>query len=147
MAWGKLTPSWCAVKLRALLSLLVVGALLVPAACLPLPPTPPPIKVPSKVITEDGYEFYVYGLKLPGSSQELKFKEAGTTTWLPLAIVRIITFLGAEEDSFRRADIILRSGERLRGDLYIGTLIEGSTDEGYWNSPLANIRQVGMGMD
>ena len=46
-------------------------------SCNPTPPPTPIIKTPSKVITEAGLEFFVWRLKLPGSSQELKLKQAG----------------------------------------------------------------------
>ncbi len=145
MTWGKLRTSWYPAKLRGLLNLFLGAALLAAVACAtPSKPTPP-LKIPSKVITEEGYEFYVFGLKLPGSSQELKLKEGGTTTWVPLSILRIITFTGPADERFRPAEIILISGEKLKGDLYVGQLIEGTTDEGYWNISLNKIRQIGMG--
>lgn len=145
MAWGKLTKSCYAKKPTALLCLLLGLALLVTAACIQKRTPSPTIKTPSKVITEEGIEFSIFGLKLPGNSQELKLKEGGATTWLPLSIVLVITFTGPELDQFRPADIILTSGEKLRGDLFVGTLIEGTSDVGYWNMPLAKIKQIGMG--
>ena len=88
MAWGKLKISWFPGKFIALLSLLLTALLLTASSCgLPTPPTPPP-KVPSIVTTEEGIEYSVYALKLPGTSQELKFKKGGATTWLPLSIIK-----------------------------------------------------------
>ncbi len=141
-----MTTSRYPTKLTALLSLFLTAALLA-AACAPPPKaaTPPPIRTPSKVITEEGIEFSVYGLKLPGTSQELKLKKGGATTWLPLSVIEVITFSGPEDDRFRPADIVLTSGEKLTGDLFVGQIIEGTTDLGYWNISLIKVRQLGMG--
>lgn len=146
MAWGKLRRSWYPGKPRAPLSLFLAMVLLAAAACAPTP-TPPSsrIKTPSKVITEEGVEFSVWGLKLPGSSQELKMKQGGAKTWVPLSIIRVITFTGPEDERFRLAQIFLTSGERLSGPLFVDQIIEGTTDLGYWNMPLRDVRQVGIG--
>jgi hypothetical protein len=145
MAWGRLRASSYVAKLTALLSLLFAAALLSASSCGPPPPPSPPLKVPSIVTSEGGIEFSVYGLKLPGTSQELKLKQALATTWVPLSIIRVITFTGPEADRFRPALISLTSGERFCGELFADQLIEGTTDVGYWNMPLAQIRQIGMG--
>lgn len=145
MAWGKLTTSSFPAKLRALFSLILAAALLTASSCGPLPPPTPTIKTPSKVITEAGVEFYVWRLKLPGSSQELKLKQTGATTWVPLSVIGVITFTGPETDRYRPADIWLISGERLQGELFVDLIIEGTTDLGYWNMPLAKVRQIGLG--
>ncbi len=147
MTWGKLRTSWYSAKLRGLLNLFLGSALLAAVACATPPKPEPPIKTPSKIITMDGYEFFVFGLKLPGSSQELKLKEGDTTTWVPLAIMRVVTFTGPEDERFRPAEIVLISGEKLKGDLFVGQLIEGTTDEGYWNIFLNKVRQIGMGAE
>ncbi len=144
MTWGQLRTSWYPAKLRTLLSLLV-GAALLAAACASPPKEPPPIKIPSKVITEEGVEYFVFGLKLPGTSQELKLKGGGTTTWVPLSVIEVITFAGPDDDQFRPAELILTSGEKLKGDLFTGQIIEGNTDLGYWNMPLGKVRQIGFG--
>jgi hypothetical protein len=144
MARGRSTTSWYPAK--TLLSLLLMAVLLSTAACLAAKPKPPPpLKTPSKVITEEGIEFFVYGLKLPGTSQELKLRKGGSTTWLPLSLIEIITFTGQEEERFRPADIVLYSGEKLQGDLFVGQIIEGGTDLGYWNMSLSRVHQLGMG--
>lgn len=145
MACGKPSASSFPAKLIALFSLILAAALLTAPSCGPkLPPTPT-IKTPSKVITEDGLEFYVWRLKLPGSSQELKLKQAGATTWMPISIINVITFTGPEMERYRPAEIYLTSGERLQGDLFVDLLIEGNTDLGYWNMPLVKVRQIGLG--
>lgn len=145
MAWGRLRASSYLAKLTMLFSLLLAAALLSASSCGLSTPPSPPHKVPSIVSTEEGIEFSVYGLKLPGTSQELKLRKGGATTWVPLSIIRVITFTGPEEDRFRPALISLTSGERFTGELFTDQLIEGTTDVGYWNMPLAQIRQIGMG--
>ncbi len=145
MAWGRLRASSYVAKLTALLSLILAAALLSASSCNRTPPRTPIIKTPSKVITEAGIEFYVWRLKLPGSSQELKLKQAGSTTWVPLSVIQVITFTGPETDRYRSADIFLTSGERLQGDLFVDLIIEGSTDLGYWNMSLTKVRQIGLG--
>ncbi len=146
MTWGKLKTSRYRTRLRGILGLGLAAVLLATAACIP-PSNPKPlqIRVPSKVITEEGIEYFVFGLKLPGSSQELKFKSGETTTWLPLSAIGVITFTGPEDDRFRPADIVLFSGENLKGNLFVGQIIEGTTDLGYWNMPLGKARQIGFG--
>jgi hypothetical protein len=145
MARRKLRVSCYPVKLTAFFSLFLGAVLLAATACTPLPKAPPPIKTPSKVITEGGYEFFVYGLKLPGSRQEVKLKKDDTLTWLPLSTVQFITFTGPEADRFRPADIMLLGGEKLQGELFVDQIIEGTTDLGYWNTRMANVRQISMG--
>lgn len=147
MTWGKLRAASFPAKLTALLSLLLAAVLLTASSCGPPPPKPPPLKIPSKVITEGGVEFYVYGLKLPGTSQELKLKQAGATTWVPLSIIQYVMFTGPEFDRYRPANLVLTSGDKLQGDLFSDQLIEGTTDVGYWNITLRDVRQLGLGED
>ncbi len=148
MTWGKLKTSRYRTRLRAILGLGLAAVLLATAACIP-PSNPKPlqIRVPSKVITEEGIEYFVFGLKLPGSSQELKLKGGQTTTWVPLSIMQVITVTGPEDDQFRPAELILTSGEKLKGDLFVGQIIEGTTDVGYWNMPMKKVRQIGFGQE
>jgi hypothetical protein len=147
MAWGNMRKSWYPSKFTAPLSLLLATALLLAAACAtPKPPPSPPItKSPSKVITEDNTLYFVWGLKLPGTSQEVKLKNGRALTWVPLSIIRVITVTGPEDNQYRPAQIFLNSGERLTGDLFVDQLIEGTTDVGYWNISLQAVKQVGMG--
>ena len=120
--------------------------LLAVAACAPLPPTKPTvIRTPSKVISEAGLEFFVYELKFPGTKQEFKMRQGGGLIWLPLSIVSFVRFSGPEEDNYRQAEVVLTSGERVQGELYVGQLIEGTTDVGYWNLSLKNVRNLAMG--
>jgi hypothetical protein len=129
-----------------LLGGLLVAVLLVVAACAPLAPPPPPTtKIPSKVISEGGMRFLVYGLKFPGTSQDLKMREGGALFWLPLSIVQGVQLSGPELDNYRQAEVVLTSGERFRGELFVGQLIEGTTDVGYWNLSLKEVRSLVMG--
>jgi len=126
--------------------LLFLIAALTFAACAPQQTPPPaPLATPSKVITEEGIEFYVWGLKLPGTNQILRLRAGGALTWLPLNIVGVVGFSGPATDGFRQADINLISGEKVHGELYVGHLIEGDTDLGYWNMPLERVRILSMG--
>lgn len=147
MAWGRLRAASFLAKLTALLSLGLAAALLTASSCGPPPPPAPPVKIPSVVITEEGVQFYVWSLKLPGTSQELKLKTGGTTTWLPLSLIEVVTFSGPEEERFRPADIVLTSGAKLKGNLFVDQIIEGNTDLGYWNMPLNRVKQVGLGQE
>jgi hypothetical protein len=97
------------------------------------------------VVTEAGYEYFVWGLKLPGTSQELKLKQAGSTTWVPLSAIKYVFFTGPEIDRYRQGKIVFTSGEKLEGDIFVDMLIEGTTDVGYWNIPLREVRQLGLG--
>lgn len=145
MVRKKLRVSGYRGKLSTFFSLLLGALLLTAGTCNPPPKASLPNRTPSKVITEEGYQFYVYGLKLPGSIQEVRLKKDETLTWLPLSIVQVITFTGPEAKRFRPADIILLGGERLQGELFVGQIIEGTTDLGYWNTQMGNVRQIGMG--
>jgi hypothetical protein len=137
--------SWWKLRTPFLAPLLLL--LLAVAACPPLPPPEPPVKTPSKVITEDGMEIFVYGLKLPGTRQEFKMREGESLLWIPLNLVQYLRFSGPEADQYRRAEITLTTGEKLRGELFVDHLIEGTTDVGYWNISLKNVRQLGMGAE
>jgi len=133
-------------NLTTLLGGLLVAVLLMVAACAPLAPPPPPTpKIPSKVISEGGMRFLVYGLKFPGTSQDLKMREGGALFWLPLSIVQGVQLSGPELDNYRQAEVVLTSGERFRGELFVGQLIEGTTDVGYWNLSLKEVRSLVMG--
>lgn len=145
MAWGKPSASSFPAKLTALLSVILGAILLTASSCGPLPPPTPKIKIPSKVVTEAGVEYFVYRLKLPGTSQELKLQQAGSTTWVPLSVIQYIFFAGPEVDRYRQGKIVLTSGERLEGDIFVDLLIEGTTDVGYWNIPLREVRQLSIG--
>ena len=79
--------------LRALVRLVVLAACLLPlSACAPNPKPPPPEPQASVVVTQDGMAFYVKGVRIPGTRQELRLKESGTLTWVPLEQVMGVWF-------------------------------------------------------
>ena len=135
--------------LRALALLAVVaGWLLALPACNPqAKKLPPPPVSPSMVITQDGTAFYVKGLRIPGTRQELRLRESGTLTWVPLEQVSAVRFTGPVQDTYRQAVITLTGGERLQGELYVNFLIEGTTDLGYWNMPMRKVASLNLAFD
>ncbi len=106
----------------------------------PLPPPQPP--VPSAVLTEGGVVFYVWNVRLPGTSQDLQLRQGGANTWLPLVQIRQVDFTGSEQDGFRQAVITLTTGEKTKGELAVNGLLEGMTDLGSWTIPLREVRQL-----
>ena len=135
--------------LRALALLAVVaGCLLALSACNPeAKKGPPPEVSPSVVITQGGTAYYVKTLRIPGTRQELRLRQSGTLTWVPLEQVSAVRFAGPIQDTYRQADIILTGGERLQGEVYVNFLIEGTTDLGYWNMPLSKVDRLNLAFD
>jgi hypothetical protein len=126
----------------------VAACLLALGACNPQALKPPPLPVsPSVVITQDGMAFYVKGLRIPGTRQELRLREGGTLTWVPLEQVSAVRFSGPVQDTFRQAVITLTGGERLQGEVYVNFLIEGTTDLGYWNMPMRKVESLNLAFD
>lgn len=89
--------------------------------------------------------YYVWGLKTPGTRQELKLREGGVSQWLQLALLQRLRFTGPVRDSYRPAEIYLTSGERIQAEVFVDHLIEGTTFLGYWNVPLAKVESLQMG--
>jgi hypothetical protein len=133
--------------MRGSLAVLLGVALLVVAACAPKIVPPPPITWPSRVVTQEGMAYYVRGLRLPGNRQELSLKEGGTQTWLSLSQILNLRFTGPERERYRPAEITLISGDKIRGELFVGQLVEGTTDLGYWNMPLKGVERLEMGTE
>jgi hypothetical protein len=135
--------------LRALTLLAVVaGCLMALSACNPQAKKGPPPEVsPSVVVTQDGTAFYVKGLRIPGTRQELRLKQNNTLTWVPLEQVSAVRFAGPVQDTYRQADIFLTGGERLQGEVYVNFLIEGTTDLGYWNMPMRKVDRLNLAFD
>jgi hypothetical protein len=132
------------------LALLAVFAGCFPAlsACNPQALKPPPPAVsPSMVVTQGGMAFYVKGLRIPGTRQELRLREGGTLTWVPLEQVLAVRFSGPVQDTYRQAVITLTGGERLQGEVYVNFLIEGATDLGYWNMPMSKVESLNLAFD
>jgi hypothetical protein len=135
--------------LRALALLAVVsGCLMALSACNPQAMKPPPLPVsPSMVVTRDGTAYYVKGLRIPGTRQELRLRESGTLTWVPLEQVSAVQFSGPIQDTYRQAVITLTGGERLKGEVFVNFLIEGTTDLGYWNMPMSKVASLNLAFD
>jgi hypothetical protein len=129
--------------------LALLALVLLAAACRskPLPPPPPPLSTPSKVISTEGVAYYVWQLRLTGTTQELLVKDGDAQIWLPLSIVQYLRFSGPEKDRYRQGEVVLISGEKVRGEVFVGQLLQGTTDVGYWNMPLSRVRQLGMGLE
>jgi hypothetical protein len=89
--------------------------------------------------------YEVWNLRLPGTKQDLKLKAAGTTTWIPLADVANVRFSGPIIEQYRPARVFLFRGGRLEGELFVDHIIEGTSDQGYWNMPIAQIEAIDMG--
>ena len=134
------------IRALALLAAIAVG-LLALSACNPMVKPPPPPVSPSMVITQDGMAFYVKGLRLPGTRQELCLRENSTLTWVPLEQVSAVVFSGPIRDAYRQAVITLTGGERLRGEVSVNSLIEGTTDLGYWNMPMSKVASLNLAFD
>jgi hypothetical protein len=106
---------------------------------------PAPEIWPSRVTTSEGMRYEVWNLRLPGTKQDLKLKAAGTTTWIPLFDVANIRFTGPILEQYRPARVFLLRGGRLEGELFVDHIIEGTSDQGYWNMPMAQIEAIDMG--
>jgi hypothetical protein len=134
--------AWALVTQGSFLALILTVFL---PACAPVV-VPPPVTHPSVVTSQEGVAFYVTGLKLPGTRQELRLKEGGAITWIPLAAIDQLRFTGPMHESYRPAIIVLTSGERVQSEVRVGDLLlEGVTDLGYWNMPLKKVIHLKMG--
>jgi hypothetical protein len=107
----------------------------------------PPVTFPSVVTTRAGLAYYVRGLRLPGTMQELKLKEGDTLTWVPLKQVSVVRFTKQVRNNYRPAIIYLTSAGHLQGDVFVDFLIEGTTDMGYWNMSMRDVESLEMGTD
>jgi hypothetical protein len=121
--------------------------LLALAACAPQAPPPPIPTWPSRVVSQDGLAFWVKGHRLPGTRQEFRVREGGTTQWLSLSLIQTMRFTGPVVEQYRPGEIMLLSGEKLHGEVFVGTLIQGYTELGYWNMPLSRVDRLDMGTE
>ncbi len=126
----------------------VACCFLVWTGCMPQnPETQPPATYPGVVVTRDGLSFYVKGLRIPGTRQELRLKEGDSLIWVPLEQLAVVRFTGPIRDTYRSAIIYLSGGDKLQGDVFVDFLIEGSTDMGYWNISLRKVESLQLGID
>jgi hypothetical protein len=121
------------------------ACLLMLYACNPQVKKPPPVIWPSLVITRDGMAYDVQRLRMTGTTQELRLKQGETTIWVPLQQVDQIRFSGQVRDRFRPVLIVLTTYEKLEGEIFVDFLIEGVTDQGYWNISMTNVESLVMG--
>ncbi|MFA5112021.1 MAG: hypothetical protein WC443_11485 [Desulfobaccales bacterium] len=137
---------WFRVTCLAGLVVFLGLGLLMPA-CAPKVKTPPGPTWPSEVTSREGMTFYVTGLRIPGTSQEIKIREGGSDIWLPLNQLVGIRFYGPVKDSYRQGQIVLTGGEIIKGELFVDFLIEGTTDLGYWNIPMSKVERLEVGTE
>jgi hypothetical protein len=131
-------------------SLCWVLALCLLTACAPrkLPPPPPAPTYPTRVITQDGLAFLVHRLRLPGTRQEITLRDGTAKQWLPLNLLQSVRFTGPTQGGYRPAEIVLISGDKMQGEVYVlNIIVEGSTDLGYWNMPLSRVERLDLGRD
>lgn len=124
------------------LSLWLAGML---GACAEVPVAPPAATWPSIVTSEEGVHYYISGLRVPGTRQEIRARKGTANLWIPLAQIRSVRFTGPGQEDFRPADITLSSGEVLRVEVETNLILEGRTDAGYWNMPLGSVASLQMG--
>jgi hypothetical protein len=108
---------------------------------------PAPEILPSRVVTSEGMRYEIWNLRIPGTKQEFKLKSAGTTTWIPLSEVANIRFSGPILEQYRPARIFLIKGGRLEGELLVNFILEGTSDQGYWNMPMNKVEALDLGSD
>ena len=125
----------------------VAAFLLLLSACTTKVVTPPPPTWPSEVVTQAGTAFYVRNLRLPGTFQDLRLKQGDSITWLPFDQVEAVLFTGPVQGVYRPAQIYLGGGGQVRGMLFVDVLIEGTTDQGYWNIPMSQVERLNMGTE
>jgi len=130
-------------KVLVLLACFACG-LLVAAGCRRVEMTPP-VTYPSVVTSRAGLAFFVRSLRIPGTLQELRLKQGGTLTWVPLKQVSAVRFVKPGRDNYRPAIIFLTDGGRLEGEVFVDFLIEGATDMGYWNMSMLEVERLEMG--
>ncbi len=128
--------------------IVVLGLLLTAflGACAEVPVAqPPPPAAPSVVTSEDGVRYYISGLRIPGTRQEIRTRKGDANLWIPLAQISKIHFTSPVFEDYRQAEIILVSREVVRVEVDTNQILEGRTEAGYWNMPLGRIRSVDFG--
>lgn len=135
-------------KMRQSAWIVVAGLLLALflGACAEVQVAQPPPAWPSIVTSEDLVQHYVSGLRIPGSIQEIRTRKGDANLWIPLAQISTLKFVSPAYEDYRQAEIVLVSGEVLRVDVEVNQILEGKTDVGYWNMPLAKVSSLVVGM-
>jgi hypothetical protein len=107
----------------------------------------PPPTWPSQVTTQEGIKFYVRGLRIPGTIQDLQLMKGGAKTWIPLSLIMQVRFTGPLHNRYRPAQILLISGETVQGEVFVDFLLGGTTDLGYWNIRVEKIERLDLGTE
>jgi hypothetical protein len=115
------------------------------SACAEVQVAPPPTW-PSLVTAADGVHYYVSGLRVPGTRQEIRTRRGDANLWIPLYRIDTIRFTAPVVDDYRQADIVLASGEILQMEVDVNQLLEGYTEGGYWNMSMGKLHRLEMGM-
>jgi hypothetical protein len=128
---------------------LIAGCLLVLSACAPQAVKASSVPAwPSEVRTQAGTIFFVRGLRIAGTNQDLRFRDSNSMIWLPLDQVVGVVFTGpANKDGYRQVMIVLTEGGQITGELWVDFLIEGTTDMGYWNMSMSKVDRLEIGTD
>ena len=125
---------------------LLLLAWLILSGCAPPPPPPPPITTyPSRVVSEDGTTFWINGLRLPGTFQELQLRRGTANLTVDPSQIQTIRFYGPECNRYRRAEIIFMDGHRLQAEIFVDVLLEGSAEGLYWNMPMSRVQLLQFG--
>lgn len=124
------------------LSLLLVWLI---GACAEVPVAPAPQTWPSIVTTDDRVQYFVSGLRVPGTRQEIRTRKGGANLWIPLSQINSMRFIAPVQDDYRAAEIVLTSGEILQVEVEANQILEGNTEAAYWNMPLGKIYSLELG--
>ena len=125
---------------------LVLGLACFLGACAEKQVAPPPTPTwPSIVTSDEGVQYYVSGLRIPGTRQEIRTRKGEANLWIPLSQITGIRFTTPVFEDYRAAEIVLNSGETLRVEVEANQILEGRTEAGYWNMPLSNMNSLELG--
>jgi len=110
-----------------------------------VPPPPPTPTWPSIVTSDEGVQYFVSGLRIPGTRQEFRTRKGEANLWISLSQISGIRFTTPVFEDYRAAEIVLVSGEILRVEVEANQILEGRTESGYWNMPLSKISSLELG--
>lgn len=132
-------------KQSALIVVLGLLLALFLGACAEVQVAEPPPPLPSIVTAQDGVQYYISGLRIPGTRQELRTRKGGANLWIPLEQISTIRFTSPAFNDYRQAEIVLVSGEIVKVEVEANQILEGRTEAGYWNMSLGQMRSVEFG--